>query len=125
MAQTRKTFDVAVEDPAEPIGFDIRFHFADGRDPEVEHLEAIGRAGAGVTLIMGSLARFTDDGRQVTDLAGLTKFFHAVLLPESWTRFDALLRDPDRLVPNETLGAVMNWLVEEYGSRPTGPSLHS
>jgi hypothetical protein len=122
----RKVFDVAVDESAEePIEFEVRFHFADGRPPESEAFTAMGRESANVTLIMGSLARFTDDGRQVTDLAGLTKFFHAALTDESWARFDALLRDKTRVVRNEHLGQIMNWLVEELSGRPTQPSSRS
>lgn len=46
------------------------------------------------------------------------KFFDNVLLPESAERFNALLVDPNRLVPVETLAEIVNWLMEEYAGRP-------
>jgi len=49
-------------------------------------------------------------------------FFEAALLPESWTRFQALTEDPDRVVTTEKLGEIIGWLMEEYASRPTQES---
>lgn len=46
-------------------------------------------------------------------------FFKIVLLPESYERFDALVTDPDRIVPIETLSEIVGWLVEQYSDRPT------
>lgn len=48
----------------------------------------------------------------------ITKFFEYVLKDESFTRFDALLRDKDKIVTVETLGEITGWLVEEYTKRP-------
>jgi hypothetical protein len=50
----------------------------------------------------------------------ITMFFEKVLLPESFTRFDALLNDPNRIVSVETLGNISGWLVEMYTGRPEG-----
>lgn len=47
------------------------------------------------------------------------KFFNQVLVPESFTRFEALSKDPDRIVSVETLGEITGWLVGEYSGRPT------
>jgi hypothetical protein len=47
-------------------------------------------------------------------------FFKAVLVEESYSRFETLLKDPTRIVSVETLGEITAWLVEEYSSRPTG-----
>lgn len=46
-------------------------------------------------------------------------FFSETLLPESYERFDALIKDPDKIVTVETLGEIVGWLVQEYGNRPT------
>jgi hypothetical protein len=45
-------------------------------------------------------------------------FFEQVLLPESYTRFSALLESEDTIVTVETLGEISGWLVEVYAGRP-------
>src|SRR5210317_1760581 len=44
----------------------------------------------------------------------IEKFFKAVLETESYERLDALLHDPERIVPVEDLGEITGWLVEQY-----------
>lgn len=46
-------------------------------------------------------------------------FFKAVLMPESYERFDALTQDTERVVSMETIGEITGWLVEAYSDRPT------
>ena len=46
-------------------------------------------------------------------------FFKAVLLPESYERFDILAKNPDKIVTVETLGQIVEWLMEQYAERPT------
>lgn len=46
-------------------------------------------------------------------------FFSQVLLEESYTRFDALLKHPEKIVTVEKLAEITAWLVEEYSGRPT------
>lgn len=54
----------------------------------------------------------------------VNKFFKQVLKDESWTRFEALLEDKERIVTVETLAEITGWLVEEYTGRPTeGPEV--
>lgn len=53
-----------------------------------------------------------------TSTAIITKFFEYVLKDESFTRFDALLRDKEKIVSVETLGEITGWLIEEYTKRP-------
>ena len=48
----------------------------------------------------------------------ITKFFSQIMLEESYTRFDALCKHPDKIVTVETLAAITAWLVEEYTGRP-------
>lgn len=52
----------------------------------------------------------------------IEKFFVAVLEPESYERFNALLHDPEKIVPVEDLGEITGWLVEQYSGRPTQES---
>jgi hypothetical protein len=50
----------------------------------------------------------------------INMFFEQVLLPESYTRFSALLKSEDKIVTVETLGEISGWLVEVYAGRPEG-----
>ena len=49
----------------------------------------------------------------------INDFFAQALLPESFDRFNALVNDTKKIVPVETLGEIVGWLVEEYSNRPT------
>ena len=49
----------------------------------------------------------------------ITDFFKNVLVEESYTRFDALVSDPDKIVSVDMLGQISAWLVEVYTARPT------
>jgi len=48
----------------------------------------------------------------------ITKFFDYVLKDESLIRFNALIRDKEKIVSVETLGEITGWLVSEYTNRP-------
>lgn len=48
----------------------------------------------------------------------INKFFKQVLVEESFTRFEALLEHPEKIVTVETLAEITAWLVEEYSGRP-------
>ena len=72
-------------------------------------------------LVARSSSENASDAAKVID-----DFFSSVLLPESLTRFNNLLKDPDKIVDVETLGEISSWLVEVYTSRPTvGPEVSS
>ena len=56
----------------------------------------------------------------------INDFFKNVLIEESYSRFDSLLTDPDKIVSVDTLGQISAWLVEVYTARPTeGPEVSS
>ena len=57
--------------------------------------------------------------------AVVNEFFEEVLTEESYARFNALSKDPDRIVSVETLGEITGWLVSEYTERPTQPPVSS
>lgn len=59
----------------------------------------------------------SDDGGEMARIVEM--FFEQALTPESYERFEALLKDPDRIVTVETLGEISAWLVEQYTARPT------
>lgn len=48
----------------------------------------------------------------------ITTFFGSVLLDESNERFQALLRDKNRIVTMESLTEIVSWLMSEYTGRP-------
>jgi len=66
-----------------------------------------------------------DGGNTVNANDVIEKFFKAVLEPDSYERFNALIHDPERIVPVEDLGEITGWLVEQYSGRPTQGSSDS
>lgn len=46
-------------------------------------------------------------------------FLSMAMEDEDATRFDAMIKDPERIVEVETLGEIAGWLVEQYTTRPT------
>lgn len=74
------------------------------------------------------LMRFSKEatsGEQGEVMEALLGFFKTVLYPEDYTRLEDLWEDPERVVPIETIGDIVGWLVEEYTERPTSPSEES
>lgn len=72
-----------------------------------------------------TLLRFVEDadsGDGGRAAGAMLDFFKRVLQPESFERFEVLWEDPDRIVPMETMGEIVSFLVEEYTKRPTQPS---
>lgn len=52
----------------------------------------------------------------------LKKALEFALLPESWQRFAARLKDKARPIDDDQTSEIVIWLMEEYGVRPTQPS---
>jgi len=75
--------------------------------------------------IMKVAASGDEDSRGVMMAVSILDFFAKVMPPEEYTRFEALMEDPERIVPMDTLSEIMSWLIEEYTSRPTPPSSDS
>lgn len=57
--------------------------------------------------------------------AMIDSFFSTALLPESYERFQNLLKDPEKIVTVETLSEITAWLISEYSERPTKESSDS
>jgi len=55
----------------------------------------------------------------VAGAESINSFFKMVLVDESYKRFEALCNDDEKIVPVETLGEIVGWLVEQYSDRPT------
>jgi hypothetical protein len=62
----------------------------------------------------------TETYQQQHDL--LKQAIELALLPESWERFAARLKDKERPIDDDQMSDVVLWLLEEYGMRPTQPS---
>lgn len=90
---------------AEPISFTLHG----------ENFECLPRLQGKVLLEFVELA----NSDNASDSAKVTRtFFKKVLVDDSFTRFDALLEDKDKIVSVETLGEIIGWLLEEYSDRP-------
>jgi len=61
-----------------------------------------------------------DDYQQTHD--ALKHALSLVLLPDSYERFAARLKDHANPIDDDQMGDVVLWLLEEYGMRPTQPS---
>ncbi|MDT0387811.1 hypothetical protein [Streptomyces dubilierae] len=62
----------------------------------------------------------TETYQQQHDL--LKQALALALLPESWERFAARLKDKANPIDDDQMSDVVLWLLEEYGMRPTQPS---
>ncbi len=70
-------------------------------------------------VLLDLVAKSGDEDNPSEAAKSITDFFKTVLVKESYERFDALAKDPDRLVDVETLSDIVAWLVEQYSERPT------
>lgn len=59
-----------------------------------------------------------DESDSMASLKMISNFFEHVLVDESHTRFEALLRDKEKVVPVETLSQIVSWMMSEYTNRP-------
>jgi len=55
----------------------------------------------------------------------IVDFLNGSLEDDDAVRFEAMIKDPDRIVEVETLGDIAGWLVEQYTARPTKPRSRS
>jgi hypothetical protein len=127
MSRPVKTFRVMEdEQPPEPLTFEIEFVPKDpDQEPRVESFQALGKAPAGATLALASIARTDRYGRQRPDMNGMMTYFEIVMPEGEYTRFRSLLEDPKLMVHIDTVGDIFVWLTEEYAERPTERSRRS
>lgn len=71
----------------------------------------------GVTLLRFVKEASAEDGSRA--VAALLGIFERVMPAEEYERFEALCNDPETVVPVDTLGEIVGWLVEVYSDRPT------
>ena len=115
----RRTFKIARDAKAD-VGqvFDLEWESADGADAGTggsEEFKAYpGRIPGAVIMDVPNM--MVDENT----VAYWNVFRHA--LGDEFDRFSAIIHDPKRLVPAETLSEILSWLFEEATGRPTQPS---
>ena len=72
--------------------------------------------------ILDDVKKLTGVSFSNAPLEAISSFLRAVLLPESADRFIARFNDKANPIGISAFMMVMNWLLEEYGLRPTQPS---
>lgn len=65
------------------------------------------------------------DGSAGMQAAGLIGFIGGCMSDADAEQFQLTIHDKDTIVPLETLGEIVEWLVTEYTNRPTTPSSSS
>lgn len=133
-----KTFRTAVA--KEKISFTIEGGDGDEYDYYREDFVCRGAIPAGIIMEFGELSSNLSENanasgadaqalamQQGAKLLSIVKeFFSAALARKDRDRFSALLKDPEKPVPMETLMQIMNYLSAEFSARPTGePSSNS
>lgn len=101
-----KDFGAGISKPIDPISFKLHDEEFTCRN------EIQGRA-------MLDLVAKSSNANPSETASAINNFFKVVLTAESFTRFEALAEDPDRIVSMETIGDIIEWLVEQYSDRPT------
>jgi len=71
----------------------------------------------GATLLKFASVSSSEDGAE--SATAINYFFEKALLPESYERFQVICEDPDRLITVETLGNVIEFVIEAMSDRPT------
>jgi hypothetical protein len=103
----------------EKISFDLE-GLTDKGKPWSEHFTCNGAIPAGIILEFGVMTS-GEDGEPADAAASVRavqEFFRAALHEDDYTRYEALIIDPKRIVDLATLMEVAGWLAGEY-SRPT------
>jgi hypothetical protein len=117
-------FDLADEgDVREDIPFIVRYERSvpagegDGREWKKEEDTFVARGEVPAGLIMTTLASFTRGGQAGSD--GVLQFLQGTLVDADSDRFMRLIRDKDVRVHMKNLAKITDWLMEQYGDRPT------
>jgi hypothetical protein len=89
--------------------------------PWTETFHVLVDAPYGALMDLASSITITDHGDITYSHIAMTRFLRAVILPSEEGRFDDLIRDKERAVTTEALGAAMFWAAGVITDRPTGP----
>lgn len=95
--------------PREPLRFRI--------DDDV--FEARGMVAAERIMEMSSLGDRVDAAEDTEKLNVMVQIFRLALMPESFERFNARLRDDDDPIGLAQVTELIQWLMETYAGRPT------
>lgn len=120
---SERTFTTKHTIRAEPIAFSISGDWRKGSGQEgqwTERFSCLDDAPAGMLDLMLSGVKTDSLGRRVHSLPSLLRFLGGVVVPEDEERLGRLIDDKDRIVDIETLGDIVMWLGEEYGSGSSG-----
>lgn len=107
-----KSFGRPVADDLGPLTFDLYDETFECR-PQIQ----------GNTLLTFVKQANSEDGSEATD--ALLNIFKRVMKEEEYERFEALCTNDDTVVPVDTLGDIVAWLMEQYSGRPTPESQDS
>lgn len=77
----------------------------------------------GVTLLRFVKETSSEDGAAATN--AMLDIFKRVMPKDEYTRFEELCNNPETVVPVDTLGEIIGFLMEAYSGRPTEPSEES
>lgn len=78
------------------------------------------RRGIPGKIMLDFAARSGDNADPAAAARVIDDFFKVVLAGEDeYTRFNDLCADPEKLIPVEDIMAIVEWLMETYGERPT------
>lgn len=120
----RKSFEVD-GDPAltQPEEFDIVGSTSSG-ERFVETFSTVLELPLGVVDDVAMSVEISD-GKVRYSRTAVLALIRAGITEKDRERWDALLRDPDRIVKLDSLVPVMRWLIELTSGRPTGPPSNS
>jgi hypothetical protein len=78
------------------------------------------RRGVPGKVMIDLAVRSGDDSSPASNASVIDDFFKAVLVgEEEYARFDALCKDPDKLIQIDQIMEIVTWLMEMYAERPT------
>jgi hypothetical protein len=123
---TLRTFDL--DDPADghqPVEFAVRGKRKSTGEPFTEQFTTIADLPPAVLDDVSRSVVIGDDGTAYYQRHETLQFVRAAIRAQDHARWDALVRDPDRLVNLDRLVEIMLWLVGTLLNRPTGPLSNS
>lgn len=120
--------------PAEPLEFEIAGRtrdrvLADGTtiagEPFVERFRVVDVVPFGCIDDLARTVEVRPDGEVMYGKHATLAFMRQVIVPDDRDRWNALLTDPERIVPIDHVASIMLWVVGETTDRPTGPRSNS
>lgn len=119
MANVRhRKFTVKPVEDVEPLTFEVEFEKPGRSKNESEEFTCY-PAIPGAT-ILEFVSASAGEGNEMAE--GILGFFEKALVPESWVRFNTLIKDPERVVDMGVLSEIIAYLIEQYSDRPTEAS---